>query len=80
MENHHGKPQDSMQSDGEGEEVTAPGLGLSASGRASVGLPPKGQKVGANEAAGTATDMAAKMANLGKSTGSTLKSSNNVFN
>jgi hypothetical protein len=80
MENHHGKPQDSMQSDGEGEEVTAPGLGLSASGRASVGLPPQGQKVGANEAAGTATDIAAKMANLGKSTGSTLKSSNNVFN
>ncbi len=80
MENHHGKPQDSMQSDGEGEEVTAPGLGLSASGRDSVGQPPQGQKVGANEAAGTATDLAAKMANLGKSTGSTLKSSNRVFN
>jgi hypothetical protein len=72
MENHHGKPQDSMQSDGEGEEVTAPGLGLSASGRASLGLPPQGQKVGAIEAAGTSTDMATKMAKLGKSTGSAL--------
>ncbi len=52
----------------------------SASARASLGLQPQGQKVGANEAAGTATDMAKKMANLGKSTGSTLKSSKNVFN
>ena len=69
-----------MQSDGEGEEVTAPGLGLSASGRASLGLPPQGQKVGAIEAAGTATDVAAKMAGVGRSTGSTLKSSKNVFN
>ena len=69
-----------MQSDGEGEEVTAPGLGISASARDSLGLQPQGQKVGANEAAGTATDMAAKMANLGKSTGSTLNTSNNVFN
>ena len=69
-----------MQSDGEGEEVTAPGLGLSASGRASIGLPPQGKKVGANEASGTATDMAAKMAVFGRSAGSTLKSSNNLFN
>ena len=80
MENRHGNPQDSMQSDGEGEEVTAPGLGLSASGRASVGLQPQGQKVGANEAASTASDIAAKMAGVGKSTGSTLNTSNNVFN
>ena len=69
-----------MQSDGEGEEVTAPGLGLSASGRASIGLPPQGKKVGANEVAGTASDMATKMAGVGKSTGSTLNTSNNVFN
>ena len=61
-----------MQSDGEGEEVTAPGLGLSASGRASLGLPPQGQKVGAIEAAGTSTDVAAKMAGVGRSTGSAL--------
>ncbi len=80
MENHHGKPQDSMQSDGEGEEVTAPGMGLSASARVSLGLPPQGQKVGANEVAGTGSDIAAKMANLGKSTGSTLNTSNTVFN
>ena len=80
MENHHGKPQDSMQSDGEGEDITAPGLGLSASGRDSVGLPPQGQKVCANEAASTSSDIATKMANLGKSTGSTLNTSNNVFN
>jgi hypothetical protein len=72
MDNHHGKPQDSMQSDGEGEEVTAPGMGLSASGRASLGLPPQGQKVGAIEAAGTSTDVAAKMAGVGRSTGSAL--------
>ena len=80
MESNHGAPQDGMGSDKEGEEVTAPGMGLSALARASLGLQPQGQKVGANEAAGTATDMAAKMANLGKSAGSTLKSSNNVFN
>ncbi len=80
MESNHGAPQDGMGSDIEGEEVTSVGLGLSAAGRASVGLPPQGPKVGANEAASTSTDIAAKMANLGKSTGSTLKSSNNVFN
>ncbi len=80
MESNHGAPQDGMGSDKEGEEVTAPDLGISASARASLGLHPQGQKVGANEAAGSATDIAAKMAHLGKSTGSTLKSSNNVFN
>jgi hypothetical protein len=80
MEIHHGKPQDSMQSDGEGEESTAPGLGLSASGRASIGLPPQGKKVDANEAEGTATDVAAKMSGFGKSAGSTLQLSNIVFN
>ena len=47
---------------------------------ASLGLQPQGQKVGAKEAAGTATDVAAKMAGVGRSTGSTLKSSKNVFN
>ena len=36
--------------------------------------------LGAKEAAGTATDVAAKMAGVGRSTGSTLKSSKNVFN
>jgi hypothetical protein len=80
MEIHHGKPQDSMQSDGEGEEVTAPGLGISASGRASLGLQPQSQKVGANEAQGTATDLAARMAGFGRSAGSTLQLSNIVFN
>ena len=69
-----------MQSDGEGEEVTAPGMGLSASGRASLGLPPQGQKVGAIEAQGTATDLAARMAGFGRSSGSTLQLSNIVFN
>ena len=80
MESNHGAPQDGMGSDIEGEEVTSPGLGISASGRASVGLPPQGQKVGANEAASTASDIAAKMAGVGKSTRSTLNTSNNVFN
>ena len=81
MENHHGKPEDGMQSDGgEGEENTRPGLGVSAAAMASLGLQPQGPKNVAKEAAGTATDMAEKMANLGKSTGSTLKSSSYVFN
>ena len=80
MESNHGAPQDGMQSDNEKEENTSPGLGLSAATMASLGLQPQGQKVGAKEAAGTATDVAAKMAGVGRSTGSTLKSSKNVFN
>jgi hypothetical protein len=80
MDIHHGKPEDGMQSDNETEENTRPGLGLSAATMASLGLQPQGQKVGAKEAAGTATDVAAKMAGVGRSTGSTLKSSKNVFN
>ncbi len=80
MESNHGAPQDGMGSDKEGEEVTAPGLSLSASARASLGLQPQGQKVGASEAAGTVSDITAKMAGVGKSTGSTLNTSNNVFN
>ncbi len=81
MDNHHGKPQDSMQeSDNENEEANAPGLGLSVADMASVGLQPQGGKVGASEAAGTATGIAAKMAGVGKSTGSTFNTSNNVFN
>ncbi len=74
------QPEDGMRSDNEGEEVTAPGMGLSASARASLGLQPQGQKVGASEAAGTVSDIAAKMASVGKSTGFTLNTSNNVFN
>ena len=69
-----------MQSDNEKEENTRPGLCLSAVTMASLGLQPQGQKVGANEAAATVSDIAAKMAGLGKSTGSTLNTSNNVFN
>ncbi len=80
MESNHGAPQDGMGSDKEGEKDTAPGLGISASARASLGLKPQGHKVGASEAAGTVSDIAAKMAGLGKSTGSTRNTSNNVFN
>ena len=76
MDNHHGKPQDSMQeSDNENEEANAPGLGLSVAAMARFGLQSQDGKVGASEAAGTVSEMAANMAGVGKSIGSTLNTS-----
>ncbi len=78
MESNHGAPQDGMGSETEGGS-TGPGLGMSASDIANVGKR-QGQAVNSSEAAGTVSDIAAKMAGVGKSTGSTLNTSNNVFN
>ncbi len=72
MDNHHGAPEDGMGSETEGGGGTAPGLGLSAAAMNSVGQP-RGKAVSAREAAGTGSDIAAKIATLGTSTGSKFK-------
>ncbi len=68
MENNHGAPEDGMGSEKEGG-ATAPNLGIPAADMANVGQR-RGPAVYASEAKGISTDIAAKMAYLGTSTGS----------
>ncbi len=66
-----GAPQDSMQSDNENEETTAPGLGLSAAYMMKISQPP-GKTVGECEAESSVAGVASKMSTIGTSIGSAL--------